>query len=186
MDLRFRIRYISTKIYWFFANPIRRWYRYFVRPTHGQAIKVVMLYEGEILLTRPNYAHRLWTVPGGAVEKGETYEEAARREITEEVGVDLGALEVLGEYEATVDYKPHTVRVFVSRVVDPSVTIDRIEVAEAAWFSLDRLPSDRAPRVDELMRLLQLRNDTRNNVTGKDARKRVLLPLQTRPEGSGK
>ncbi len=38
----------------------------------------------------------LWSLPGGLVEAGETLEEAARREIREETGIEAHALERIG------------------------------------------------------------------------------------------
>ena len=38
----------------------------------------------------------LWSLPGGLVEAGETLEEAARREIREETGIEADALEQIG------------------------------------------------------------------------------------------
>jgi 8-oxo-dGTP pyrophosphatase MutT (NUDIX family) len=45
---------------------------------------------GRVLLLRFTPADRppLWCTPGGAVDPGETYEQAARRELWEEVGLD--------------------------------------------------------------------------------------------------
>lgn len=45
---------------------------------------------GRVLLMRFAPADRppLWCTPGGAVDAGETYEQAARRELWEEVGLD--------------------------------------------------------------------------------------------------
>lgn len=57
------------------------------RPT--LAASVAVFRDGRVLLatrTRPP-ADRLWSLPGGKVEAGETLEEAALRELHEEVGV---------------------------------------------------------------------------------------------------
>ena len=47
--------------------------------------------EGRVLLFRFTPADRppLWCTPGGAVDPGESYEAAARRELWEEVGLDV-------------------------------------------------------------------------------------------------
>ena len=46
---------------------------------------------GRVLMLRFTPADRppLWCTPGGAVDPGESYEAAARRELWEEVGLDL-------------------------------------------------------------------------------------------------
>jgi ADP-ribose pyrophosphatase YjhB (NUDIX family) len=43
---------------------------------------------GKLLLARRAMPPRLWTLPGGRIEFGETAAEAARRELLEETGVD--------------------------------------------------------------------------------------------------
>lgn len=114
----------------------------------------MILCNEKLLLTRPNYGHRLWTVPGGAVEKNETYEDGARREIMEELGIEIAELTMRGGYEMIFDYKEFTVKTFIAHVKTEACVIDRIEVKEAHWFQLSELPWDRTPRVDELIRLI--------------------------------
>jgi 8-oxo-dGTP pyrophosphatase MutT (NUDIX family) len=47
--------------------------------------------DGRLLLFRftPDDRAPFWVTPGGAVDRGETFEEAARRELREETGLDL-------------------------------------------------------------------------------------------------
>jgi len=44
---------------------------------------------GRFLLVRPSYRHDAWEVPGGGLEEGEFPWQGARREIKEELGLDL-------------------------------------------------------------------------------------------------
>jgi len=52
---------------------------------------------GAILLQRRTDDGR-WGIPGGALELGETLEEAARRELREETGLTAGELDLLDVY----------------------------------------------------------------------------------------
>ena len=51
--------------------------------------------EGQLLLQKRSDTGQ-WCVPGGAMEIGETYEETAKREIREEVGVEVTNLCLFG------------------------------------------------------------------------------------------
>ena len=72
---------------------------YPARPIVG--IGIVVIKGDTVLLVRrgkpPNIGS--WTLPGGAQELGETTEEAARRELLEETGLEVGKL----HFAATVD-----------------------------------------------------------------------------------
>jgi 8-oxo-dGTP diphosphatase len=68
--------------------------------------------EGEVLIARKrvvdgHFLSGQWHVPGGRVEEGESVEQAVRREIREEAGIDVEVVESLG----IVDFEEQGARV---------------------------------------------------------------------------
>jgi len=103
-----------------------------------------------LFIRRAEYEGDPWSghiaLPGGRVDATDTdSEHAARREVFEEVGVDLKGARLLGMLDqvASPDLAP---RVVVSPYVyaldsDPKLTLDSTEVADVHWFGLERLLS---------------------------------------------
>ena len=73
-------------------------------------------------------------LPGGFVDPDEGAEEAVRREVKEELGIDLGALTYLGSYPNTYEYKDVTYKtcdLFFSSRIDALPTVfDKTEIEE--------------------------------------------------------
>jgi 8-oxo-dGTP diphosphatase len=85
-----------------------------------------------------------WALPGGFVDEGETLEEAGRRELREETGLDVKQLRQLQAFgDPGRDPRGWTVSVvFVGRA-NPAKVQPRAkdDAAEAAWHSLARPPA---------------------------------------------
>ena len=97
--------------------------------------------DGRMLFIRHVYRHR-WGVPGGLLERNETPADAARREVREEVGLDV---ELVGEPAVNVDASPRRIDiVFRARPRDDSTADSAapasVEIVEARWFWPTELP----------------------------------------------
>lgn len=118
----------------------------------GVGFGVMIMRDGKILLGRRHEDPRkadselngmnTWTMPGGKMDLGETFEETARREVKEETGIDLKKLEVICVNNERID-EVHFITVGMysenfdgeARIMEPD------EIVEWQWFLLDKLPS---------------------------------------------
>lgn len=100
----------------------------------------------EVLLVRRKAVHGdgSWSTPGGHLNPGETLESCARREASEETGVELAGV----QFRAITNdvFEPdgiHYLTVWMEGKYlrgEPTVRAD-YELSEVAWFRWDALPS---------------------------------------------
>jgi 8-oxo-dGTP pyrophosphatase MutT (NUDIX family) len=121
---------------------VRRWVVRVINPTFSVGAAVIVERpDGKILLVRHSYRRR-WGTPGGLLNRGETPDVAARREVEEEVGLDV---ELVGEPVVVVDPGPR--RVDVIYRAKPAAGAEAgsaqpvsPEIVEVRWFPADTLP----------------------------------------------
>jgi NAD+ diphosphatase len=122
-------------------------------PRVSPAMMVLVTRGTEVLLAR---AHRfppaMFSALAGFVEPGETIEDCIRREVREEVGVEVGRL----EYFASQSWAfPHSLMIaFTAEYAGGELRPDKTEIAEARWFAFDAVPK-LPPSVSIARRLIE-------------------------------
>jgi len=98
--------------------------------------------EGKILLIHRNTPKRnQWEIPGGKIDENENSEETAKREVKEELGIDVEIIDRLGEKEFSEDGYSMNYIWFSAKIIsgEPKLMEDAFD--EFKYFSLDELKS---------------------------------------------
>ncbi len=112
-------------------------------PRLSPAIIVAVVKDNKLLLARNRrFKNSFFSVLAGFVEPGETLEACVRREIREEVSLEVGNIRYFGSQPWPF---PNSLMVgFMADYADGEIQVDNAELVEAEWFpahSLPRVPS---------------------------------------------
>jgi len=117
-------------------------------------VRLLMVQEDKILQVKHVYENP-WYLPGGIVERGETLDEAVRREAMEEVGAVLNGLQLFGTYTNIKNRKNDHIAVFISQDFTLNGNSDH-EIEAMAFYPLEGLPDNVSPgsmnRIDDFVR----------------------------------
>ena len=107
----------------------------FPEPTVGA---LIVDQQGKILLARSHKWFDKYTLPGGHIEVGESMADAVRREVKEEVGLDVEVVEMLLVQEAIFApefyKKKHFIFIdFYCKSKDQQVKLDQNEIQDYIW-----------------------------------------------------
>ena len=97
--------------------------------------------DGDILLVKNRFSRQKWALPGGGVKHNESYEQAAVREVLEEIGLKIHNLRYLGKANSHESYAKFSVRVFAAHAYDCDIKCN-FEIMEARWFNRDYIPKE--------------------------------------------
>ncbi|MFI5672460.1 NUDIX domain-containing protein [Streptomyces sp. NPDC051704] len=110
----------------------------------ASAAAIVSDEQGRVLIVNPVYKER-WNLPGGHVEEGELPTAAARREVREEIGLDLEIGDLLVTAWVTRAEGSHVFYVFDGPRLSPeqrqAITLQESEIGEIRFC----LPEDISP-----------------------------------------
>ena len=114
---------------------------------------------GEILLQKRRDG--IWGVPGGFIELGESTEEAGRREVFEETGIEIGKLDLVGVFSGKQHYVklpngdefyPVTIAYVSKEIKGGILKADGTETTEATFFNVNQLPEGLNPMIKNLIK----------------------------------
>lgn len=113
-----------------------------------------------ILMVLEKYPDKtFWTLPGGGVEEGESYEEAVIREVREEVNlkVEINAFLFEQSYDGGIE------KCFLVKVIgdsepklgyDPESSLENQTLSEVKWQPIEEMKKDR--HVSKVIEILNL------------------------------
>jgi|ERR1043165_1845357 ADP-ribose pyrophosphatase YjhB (NUDIX family) len=118
---------------------LRRWGVRMVEPRFTVTAGAVVTDErGRVLVLEHRFrAGSGWGIPGGFLEKGEQPEEALRRELREEIGLELESAEIVFVRALK---KPRQIEIIFRCRPKGDIGRNNAEIKSAHWFELDRLP----------------------------------------------
>ena len=123
----------------------------------GAGVGVMLLKGGKILLGKRHvdsgkadselHGEGSWTMPGGKIEFGESFEDVAKREIYEETGIRLNNVRVICVNNDKNEYAHFvTIGLFSEEFEGEPKVMEPDEIVEWGWFSIDDLPSPIFPQ----------------------------------------
>lgn len=121
-------------------------------PIPHKVVGVALIWneQGKLLIDRRRLSGPLgglWEFPGGKIEPGENIQECIKREVREELGVEIA----VGEHVANIDYEyPHLcVTLIVHHCFYLSGDPKPIECDEVRWVAVDELASISFPPANQ-------------------------------------
>ena len=97
----------------------------------------------ELLADSELHEEGTWTMPGGNIEYGETFEEAGAREVYEETGIIVKDLEVICVQTDKNEYAHYISVGMITRNFEGTPkAMEPDEIVKWEWFDLDKLPSN--------------------------------------------
>lgn len=131
----------TVQLIWPIIPPV--WRRRIVRSTQTTftvSVGAVILDDNNHVLLlnhllRPSFG---WGLAGGFIEAGEQPEPALRRELKEEIGLEVTDLQF---FSIRTVYR-HVEILYVTRTNQTEFELQTTEITEAKWFEADNLPTE--------------------------------------------
>ena len=134
------------------------------RPKVGIGVLVIRGQQVLLLLRNGSHGSGEWCCPGGHLELGESFEEAARLEVREETGLEIESAKVISltndlEHIDTDDKHYITVGLLVTDFTGQEEIMEPNKCQGMDWFDLDDLPSPLFAPTAKMIKVYQKNKD---------------------------
>lgn len=133
--MRLRLTHLAYRLAWRLL--------WLTAPLHhgrGAGVKAILSNDGRVLLVLHTYGPRRWELPGGGLHRHEQPLEGIRREIREELTIELPAARLVAFGCGSGRQHRRQISVFAAEVDADDLTPDPKEIERAEWYRLDELP----------------------------------------------
>ncbi|ENO12479.1 ADP-ribose pyrophosphatase [Thermoplasmatales archaeon SCGC AB-539-C06] len=131
----------------------------------GAGIGIMLLKDGKVLLGKRNndpekadselQGQGTWTMPGGKLHFGESFEQGAERELTEETEIKANKLKIISlSNDIKGDAHFVTIGLLCEDFQGQAKTMEPDEITEWKWFNLNELPKNIFFRVKRLLTII--------------------------------
>ena len=111
-----------------------------------QGVRVIVVTEHRVLLVSHWYAPGVWTLPGGGINRDETPQEAAIREVREETGLMVHSIAgEVGTYTGRLGQGDRLKVLYTEDFSGPLSAGPNLEIMRRSWFDLANLPDQLSP-----------------------------------------
>lgn len=141
----YRIALLVLRVWWVVRRP------------RSNGVRCVLRHGDAFVLVRHTYGDSRWMLPGGRLGRHEDPAQTAAREIEQELGVTCTGWRPIGYLGARDGYwrrspgdqwRRHGTYFLEADVRSPVLRPRAMELREAGWFTLDRLPGDCSDALD--------------------------------------
>ncbi len=118
----------------------------------GVGVGVLILKDNKVLLGKRNQdpkkassalkGEATWTMPGGKIRFGESFEETAKREVSEETGMQLNKARVICTNNDKIETAHFvTIGLLAEEFKGEPKAMEPEQITEWRWFPIDKLPT---------------------------------------------
>ena len=127
-------------------------------PITNTRVRCLVVNDNKLMLTKNWFGSNSWRLPGGGIQEGESPEQTAIRELTEEFTFEANDLEVklIGRFV----YRKHLLKLSIPVVLvklnnTAEIKPSSWEISEISWCGMDQLPENCTDITIQALALLQ-------------------------------